>query len=167
MSFHVKLGISSGGRTGGWGAAAPLVGQIRLERVFSPAQKWLTLKKNSTPGFRSHPSQPLTRSHSHPATCDARCAAPAPLYRRRPPPPLVPGAPAGRLFLCPSPLRAALPPLLHLHASADHAAAPTAGSPGQRGRPAPSRQPASQRPPPRPASGQRPASQPYCPWVTQ
>ena len=176
------VGQSSGGRTGGWEGCSPPRGPNLFGAGLQSGPKMVNPKKTrrhapAVPLASLTAARPLPLASLAAATCDARCAAPAPLYRRhhcclvpRPALPLPLPSPRGRHR----------PPLLHLHASADRAAAPTAGSPGQRGRPAPSRQPASQRPAAtgqarrgaptsaaRPASGQHPASQPYCPRVTQ
>ena len=138
-------------------AAAPLVGRICLERVFSPAQKWLTLKKHDAtlPQSRSHPSRPLARSRSHPSR--PRPVTPAALPPPRSTAATIAAWCPGRLFLCPSPLRAAATGH-RCSTSTPPRTAPPRRPPGARdsegGQPLAGSRPASaQRPPARPGAG--------------
>ena len=136
----------SGGRTGGWRGCSPPRGPKLLGASLQPGPKIVDLKKKTS--FARESRRPHGRSHPAPSL-DAHCVAVTPgrpLYRRRRPPPLLPGAPAGsssappRLFLCPSPRGRHRPPL--------HAA-PRTAPPGQRGRPTgqPAARPGAGRPP--------------------
>ena len=130
----------SGGRTGGWRGCSPPRGPKLLGASLQPGPKIVDLKKKliRTHTARTHPAARI-RTHSTPTRSLASTAV---MPALPPPPPLLPGAPAGRLFSLRGsssapPLSARPPP-----ATAAPQTAPPRRPPGQRGRPAGS-QPAS------------------------